>query len=208
MKISYLPDGLRQLAEQRMIDAGFSALDAENLSGAFTWFNTPEGSDFWMSINDGDFTPYDKKYGRKQIETLLIDCDGVLTDNKINIAQDGTTVFKSFNSYDISPIREFIARGIRVIIVTASSNEIVKHFSNKVGCELIVARNKEEVNTENFGRFAFIGNDVWDTGLLNKANLRFVPSDSPVLFNFEFSRLNTKGGDGVMVEVFKKLFNE
>jgi 3-deoxy-D-manno-octulosonate 8-phosphate phosphatase KdsC-like HAD superfamily phosphatase len=139
------------------------------------------------------------------IDTLLIDCDGVLTDGKVNISQDGKKLFKSFNSLDIAPTRELIARGIRVIIVTADDSGFAKEWAKKVGAELIVLRNKADIDTSDFGIFAACGNDVWDLPMLNKAHKIFCPADAHANVKSMWSIivLKLKGGEGVMTEIFK-----
>lgn len=146
---------------------------------------------------------YLKSYA-DMIDTLLIDCDGVLTDGKVNISQDGKKLFKSFNSLDIAPTRELIARGIRVIIVTADDSGFAKEWAKKVGAELIVLRYKAEINTSKFGIFAACGNDVWDIPMLELANYKFCPKDSHhrVKALKGMKILTLKGGEGIMTEIY------
>lgn len=144
------------------------------------------------------------KFYAAMIDTLLIDCDGVLTDGKVNISQDGKKLFKSFNSLDIAPTRELIARGIRVIIITADDSGFAKEWAKKVGAELMVLRNKGEIDTEDFGIFAVCGNDVWDIPMFELANYKFCPADAHknVKSVKDIEILILKGGEGVMTEIY------
>jgi 3-deoxy-D-manno-octulosonate 8-phosphate phosphatase KdsC-like HAD superfamily phosphatase len=138
------------------------------------------------------------------IDTLLIDCDGVLTDGKVNISQDGKKLFKSFNSLDIAPTRELISRGIRVIIVTADDSGFAKEWAKKVGAELIVLRNKGDIDTKDFGKFAVCGNDVWDLPMLEIADYKYCPADAHTRIKWlnGIQVLKLKGGEGVMTELY------
>lgn len=57
MKISELPPGLKELAEKRRKE--FSPLSGnDHLGNAFGWKETPEGGNFWVCVNRGDFSIY------------------------------------------------------------------------------------------------------------------------------------------------------
>lgn len=133
------------------------------------------------------------------IDTLLIDFDGVLTNGKINLTHDGEA-FREVHSRDLRAIREIIAKGIRVIIVTASSSPIIEQYAKKVKAELIVCREKGEIDTSDFGIFGFICDDVWDLKLAEKAAKVWTPADADQSLS-KFEKLQTKGGDGVIAEL-------
>jgi len=60
MKISELPPGLKELAEQRRIENtnDWFDIDCDDLADAFSWSETPEEEDFWNEIDTGNFTPF------------------------------------------------------------------------------------------------------------------------------------------------------
>ncbi len=57
MLISKLPPGLKELAEKRRSEQGFSP-DFKYVQSAFSWGHTFEDVKFWDSISKGKFTPY------------------------------------------------------------------------------------------------------------------------------------------------------
>lgn len=137
------------------------------------------------------------------IDTLLIDFDGVLTDGVKSIDHTGRTMFKHTNSKDTRAIREIIAHGIRVIIVTADKSEINKTYAEKVGAELIVERDKSKLPFETFGTFWAVGDDAWDLVMLEKAQKAFVPKEfdrslKKIMF---LNVLETMPGKGVIAEL-------
>src|SRR5580693_7978881 len=107
-------------------------------------------------------------------KTILIDCDGVLTDGKLYIDRSGKKMFKAFHSRDVRAIRELVANGFAVHIVTADDWEGSRNFAHKTGCEIWVARDKSNLP---FSNYIAIGDDAWDVRMLQQATLRFAPAD-------------------------------
>jgi hypothetical protein len=58
MKISELPEGLRQLAERRRRENKFETVREDDMYGAFIWAETAEGLDYWVKVHGGDFSVY------------------------------------------------------------------------------------------------------------------------------------------------------
>lgn len=114
-------------------------------------------------------------------------------------------MFESCCVRDIRAIREFIANGWEVYIVTQSSSKIIETFANKVGCEVIVARDKSTVIPA--GPFTMVGDDVADIPLLAAAERAFCPWDAEteVLMKCDVKRLKSKGGHGVIAELARLL---
>lgn len=135
---------------------------------------------------------------------LLIDFHGTLTDAKLNIAHNGA-MFESCCVRDIRAIREFIANGWEVYIVTQSSSKIIETFSIKVGCEVIIARDKSKVIPAT--PFTMVGDDVSDVPLLEAAERAFCPSDADlsVIRKCTVKPLRSKGGEGVIAELARML---
>jgi hypothetical protein len=51
--ISTLPQPIREIAEQRRKYG-----NEDNLSVAFTWYNTPEGHNIWSEVEGGNYQPF------------------------------------------------------------------------------------------------------------------------------------------------------
>ena len=134
------------------------------------------------------------------IKNIVIDVDGVLTDNKVWFDQNGNRS-KGFNSSDIWAIRELISRGFGVVLVTASTWPGLEEYAKRTGAEIIHSRNKEEVEINDF---ACIINDVWDYGIAKKAKAVFFPSDAYFKITKHFpsaTQINCKGGQGVISHI-------
>lgn len=137
------------------------------------------------------FNPTDK--------LILVDCDGVLTDGKLNIDHEGEKMFKSFHSRDVAAIRELILNGYRVLLVSADDHPSSRYFADKVGAEFVYERDKAKLGPS----FIAVGDSAWDIPMLKQAKYAYMPSDS-YSKNFALmgvSALDTPGGKGVMAEI-------
>lgn len=136
--------------------------------------------------------------------TILIDCDGVLTDGKLYIDHTGEKPFKAFHSRDVRAIRQLVSMGFEVVIVTADDWAGSKCFAEKVGAILIVSRDKGSVIDQYPGALA-IGDDAWDAEMLKKAAFGFIPAnaDESLTYYRHVHRLKTCGGEGVIAEVVR-----
>lgn len=132
---------------------------------------------------------------------FCVDIDGVLTDGKIWVTSTGE-ISKGFNSRDLAAIRELIANGHEVHIVTASSWPGAEHYLKRSGAQLHVIRNKESIP---FYYDVAIGDSAWDIPMLRKAKFMFCPKDAQaeVQFITDINILPIKGGEGVMCEIVK-----
>lgn len=141
------------------------------------------------------------------VNKILIDCDGVLTDSKVWYNQTGERM-KAFNVRDIRSIRELISHGFEVYIITASSWPGMNDFSKRTGAEIIVSREKDVVKLGFApGSYIAVGDDTPDMLFLKNAYKLFCPSDADeeVLAMSRIFKLNTKGGNGVIAELVRRL---
>ncbi len=130
---------------------------------------------------------------------FCIDIDGCLTDGKIWVTHKGE-ISKGFNSRDLAAIRELIAYGHEVHIVTASSWPGAESYLKRSGAILHILRNKEEIP---FRYDVAVGDSAWDIPMLRKAKFMFCPSDAQneVKIMTNMNILQTKGGQGIVCEL-------
>lgn len=128
---------------------------------------------------------------------IVCDCDGVLTDGKLNIDHTGTKMFKSFHTKDVRAIREFIANGYEFYIVSADDWG-AKTFAEKVGAVFIELRDKSKVRDYIPGPFICVGDDVWDIAMMKLAQRAYRPADSKLT---GWAPMITAGGHGVIAEL-------
>ncbi len=130
---------------------------------------------------------------------IAVDLDGVLTDGKFIIDHKGN-VSKSFSSLDLAGIKELIAYGYEVHIVTASSWPGADSYIRKTGAVLHVIRDKSELPVK---PDIAIGDSAWDIPMLRTAGAAYCPADAvkEVKELPGVVTLETAGGGGVILEV-------
>ena len=133
-----------------------------------------------------------------------MDVDGVLTDGKLTIDHKGEKLFKQFHTRDVRAIRELVANGVEVYIVSADEWGGSQHFADKVGAEFFYLRDKKKlVDSLKARRWACVGDDAWDIGLLQCADMRFCPADADVHVRKlrGIHVLQTPAGKGCIAEI-------
>ena len=122
----------------------------------------------------------------KQIELVIFDIDGVLTDGSLFIGDDGQE-YKAFNSKDGHGIRMLLDGGVDIAIITGRQSEVVKHRAHDLGITRIYQGKREklpaflelleEVNLS-ADQIAYVGDDVVDLPVMTRAGLSICVQDS------------------------------
>ncbi len=135
---------------------------------------------------------------------IAIDFHGVLTDGKITITASGTTSFEHVHVKDIAAIRELIARGYEVYVVTSSSSPIIDAYCEKVGCIKIESREKLDLFDN---PYVAVGDSAFDYNMLLKAERAYCPADAEDVLRKDpkIHKLKAKGGSGCIAEILKDL---
>ncbi|NIV33079.1 MAG: HAD family hydrolase [Anaerolineae bacterium] len=137
------------------------------------------------------------------IRTIVIDCDGVLTSGKQYIDHTGEKFFKAFHSKDIRAIRELIAAGIDVVVMSADDWKGAVRWCDRVGCRFICTRDKLQACLEQGldpGETLVVGDDAWDVQALKWAGYKYAPLNSSYCVSeIEGLRwIGAEGGHGVI----------
>lgn len=144
------------------------------------------------------------------INTLILDCDGVLTDGKKYVAENGDRQMIAFNSRDNVAVSALVEKGLRVIIVTASPWPGIAAYWKKYGCEVYYTKHKGNISTEikeaggrpiNWSSALGVGDDFADVKLLEQCAKAYVPADAHPLLRQQFEELISRGGEGVVTEL-------
>ena len=80
----------------------------------------------------------------RKIKLLICDVDGVLTDGKIYIGNEGE-MFKAFDVKDGLGIKMLLANGVDVAILTARSSEILKRRTHELGITNVLQGQRDKV---------------------------------------------------------------
>lgn len=146
-----------------------------------------------------------------KIKLLVSDFDGVMTDNRVLVREDGLEhVF--CNRSDGLGIRYIKDMGIDVIVLSTEENNVVnarcqkldiecyQGKSDKLGClKEIIARRELELSD-----VSYVGNDINDLECLEHVGVAIVVSDAHEdVKKVADIILNTSGGNGVFMELYE-----
>ncbi len=144
----------------------------------------------------------------KDIRMIVFDFDGVFTDNRVLVLQDGTEgVFCSrADGFGLDAVRKL---GVSLLVISKETNPVVSARCKKLklpciqGCD-----NKAEVLTKEAEKLgiplknvAYMGNDINDLECLEIVGLPVCVSDShPDVIKASLYITKTKGGYGAVRE--------
>jgi len=154
----------------------------------------------------------------RKIDLIICDFDGVLTDNRVWVDQDGRETVAAFRS-DSPRVHELRQRGIEVMIISSEANTVVAARAKKMGVEAIhgvglqdkgrVMRDvlaKKNIKAENV---VYIGNDLNDLPCFEVAGWSVAVADAfPEVIRAADYVLKTRGGHGALREVCDLILNK
>ena len=151
----------------------------------------------------------------KKIKLLIYDFDGVMTNNKVYIDQNGNEMVQ-VNRGDGLAISEIKRLGINQIIISTEINPVVSVRANKLGISCLQAIDNKENAVREYCKendielkdVAFVGNDINDADAMSIVGISFCPSDAnQSVKDISTYILSNKGGNGVIREIYD-LLNE
>lgn len=144
------------------------------------------------------------------IELFVYDFDGVMTDNKVYIDENGKEMVL-VNRSDGLAINEIKQLGIKQIIISSEKNPVVGKRAKKIGIPYYQGKNNKKntlisfciENQYDLNKVAFVGNDINDLDVMKLVGSRICPSDAHKnILMIADVILERKGGEGVIRELF------
>lgn len=146
----------------------------------------------------------------RKVKALILDVDGVLTDGRIIISDDGQET-KCFNVRDGHGLKMVRRAGVEVMFLTGRKSRVVEHRARELGVERVYqgALDKLAVLDEILGstgltpgQVAYMGDDIVDLPVLRRAGFSVTVSDAheDVLKAVDLVTQNP-GGRGAVREV-------
>ncbi len=149
-----------------------------------------------------------------RIRFLLLDVDGVLTDGRIIIDENGVET-KHFDVRDGQGIALLKLAGIEVGLISGRSSKVVRHRAKELGIQVVYqgVRNKaaifDKVKLEaglKDAQIAYIGDDIIDLPILRQAGLAVSVKDGwPELKPLVDYVTEASGGRGAVREIAELL---
>ena len=144
-----------------------------------------------------------------RIKLVAFDFDGVFTDNRVFVFQDGTEAVMCSRSDGIG-LSALRSRGIKTIIISTETNPVVTARSKKLNmpcmqsCDDKLSELKKVAADYNcsLNETAFVGNDINDLECLLEVALPVVTQDAhPDVIAYGMYRTHSKGGHGAVREI-------
>ena len=137
-----------------------------------------------------------------------------MTDNKVYVDQDGREMVQ-VNRADGLGVSEIKKLGIEQIIISTEKNSVVSARASKLSIPCLQGiENKKDVlmnfckkNDINLKNVAYVGNDINDIDAMKIVGYSFCPADAHERIKAISDQImETKGGDGVIRELFDLLY--
>ena len=150
---------------------------------------------------------------KRKFDLLIYDFDGVMTDNRVLVNEDGKeAVF--VNRSDGLAVSAIKQMGIKQLIVSTEANPVVLVRAKKLGIPVINAVSDKKRAVEEYLKqekinktsVAFVGNDINDKEAMEYIGWPIAPADAHAEIK-KIARivLKTKGGYGVIRELLDRL---
>ena len=152
----------------------------------------------------------------KNIRIIVYDFDGIMTDNKVFIDQNGNEMVQ-VNRADGLGVAEIKKLGIKQIIISTEKNLVVSARALKLGIPCLQGIENKSLalidycknNNIDLQNVAYVGNDINDKDVMEIVGIKFCPSDAhESILNISDHILNAKGGGGVIRELLDLIINQ
>jgi len=163
---------------------------------------------------DGLLRDYNMKKSKfsikiKDIALIVYDFDGVMTDNRVIVFQDGTEAV-TVNRSDGLGVECFRNFGVPQLILSTETNLVVKKRGEKLCLEVISSCKDKKKTLETYcmrksydlNKVIYVGNDLNDMEVMKIVGFPIAPADShPRIKRMAKLITKTKGGEGVVREL-------
>ena len=146
----------------------------------------------------------------KNIELVIFDVDGVMTDGSLFMGDDGQE-YKAFNSLDGHGMRMLQEGGVTAAIITGRKSNVVEHRMNDLGITRVYQGYRDKIPAyetllEDVGlekhQIAYVGDDVVDLPIMTRVGFAIaVQSAHPYVKKHAHWITQRNGGNGAVRDV-------
>jgi len=145
----------------------------------------------------------------RKIKLLALDFDGVFTDNRVHVNQEGVEAVSCWRGDGLG-LKKLDRLGIDTVIISTETNPVVSARSRKHGIRCIQGvddkvaelRRMADESGLSMDQIGFVGNDTNDLPVLRAVGLPIVVNDAhPCVVPHALYRTNARGGQGAVREV-------
>jgi len=146
----------------------------------------------------------------RPIRLLALDVDGVLSDGQLYFGNQGEEL-KAFNALDGHGIKMLQASGVKVVIVTGRTSNIVAQRAQQLGIELLLQGREDKLTALHeltqhlqldWSQMAYMGDDLPDLAAIIKVGFGIsLPNAASTLADYSQYVTQRAGGQGAVREV-------
>ncbi|MFA5779073.1 MAG: HAD hydrolase family protein [Elusimicrobiota bacterium] len=152
----------------------------------------------------------------KTIDLIVYDFDGVMTDNRVIVFQEGTeaVIVNRADGLGVACIRLL---GIPQLILSTETNPVVNARAEKLGLEVIACCKDKKITLKSYcvkngfdlKKVIYIGNDINDLEVMKIVGYPIAPANAhPTVKKISYLVTKAKGGEGVVREIADRITRE
>lgn len=145
----------------------------------------------------------------KHIQLIVSDFDGVMTDNKVLVSENGMEgiVCNRSDGLAVEYLRE---KKVQVLVISKEKNKVVETRCNKLGIPVYYGIDQKidlfkKIIAESgipFEHICYVGNEMNDYECMSHAHISIAPRDAhPEIRKIASYVTEAKGGEGVIREI-------
>ena len=155
------------------------------------------------------------KISIKNIDLVVYDFDGVMTDNRVLVFQDGTEAVFA-NRSDGLGVEMISTMGLRQMILSTETNPVVQSRANKLNLKVIHGVKDKAIALRDYcfkhkidlSRVLYVGNDLNDLGVMKIVGHTIAPADANLQIAVQAQIITqAKGGEGVIKEIAEHILS-
>lgn len=149
-----------------------------------------------------------------KITTLIFDIDGVFTDNKVLVMENGEVV-RNVHSKDGYAIQLAVKKGYRLVILSGGNNVSVKNLLAKAGIQHLFINQHDKLqcykdfiyeNNLNDEEVLYMGDDLPDYEVMSRVGIAACPNDSATEIKAISIYVSPKnGGQGCVRDIIEQV---
>ena len=150
-----------------------------------------------------------KRFSHKDVQLIVYDFDGVMTDNTVILREDGLESV-IVNRSDGLGVNLFRKLGIPQLILSTETNPVVQARAKKLNLEVIGSSINKKADLCEYCRkhkydirkTIYVGNDLNDFEVMKIVGLPVAPADANIkIKDIALIITKTRGGEGVIAEL-------
>lgn len=149
-----------------------------------------------------------------KITTLIFDIDGVFTDNKVLVMENGEVV-RNVHSKDGYAIQLAVKKGYRLVVLSGGNNIAVKQLLAKTGIQHLFINQHDKLqcykdfiyeNNLTDEEVMYMGDDLPDYDVMSRVGVAACPNDSaPEIKGISIYISPKNGGEGCVRDIIEQV---